>query len=995
MAATPCGRIFDVPHHPAIDMKTPLLNARRNLVAHATPLFTAVALLLPATFHAAPVAQKFASSGTFSPPAGVTSVTVECWGGGGAGGSAQRTTANAGGGGGGGGAYARKTISVSFPNSYTVTIPDAVAAPLSGFAAGDRVDGASVTFTGDGGESVTANGGQGGECAINSTGNGGAGGAAGAGLDEAWAGGNGAKNTSGNAGAGGSAASDDLAGFNATANSSTAPGTTPGTNSDHSGGSGGAGRTGSNVGNVGVAPGGGGGGGRSGPTAETRRGGAGGKGQIIITYEVALANAKANNALPLNQTASWTSAVPGSTDPAIWDGTVGGPNTTVLGSNLAFGSIQILNPGGAVTIDTGNTLTLGDAVTDIDLGSSTADLTLNCNLALGDDNEWTVSSIRTLTIGGSISGTGAIAKKGAGLTVLSGDNTYASLTDITAGTLKILHANALGNVSDFTQVANSAGLLLEGGISFAAEELFVASGTATSAQLRNVSGNNTWNGAIFTTGSATAVRISSEADLLTLAGTVTGATPTQVVLQGQGDILVTGKITGTSPFTSSNLNNLGVASTVLGTRTLSNTSNDFTGKINVNGGTLVLNGVGTTGNASNEVSVGAVAATSSGRLDLGGFSHTVGPVSVNSAPPTGDAISNGSLTGTSYSVTNATGIPTISANLLGSGVALTKSGAGQAILTGTNTYTGATTINAGNLRVNTPGSLAAGSTVTANNDSTIGGDGTINGNVIVTGSSTDHDSNPVTPNVIVTAKLAPGATSATGVLTVGGDLDITDAATHANAGTFFFGLGAVGSSDQVNAGTLHIGIGQLGFNDFSFSDVAGFGAGIYKLITTTGGITGTLNGASLTGVIAGLDATLAISLDGKDLELTVATAGGDYASWATLNGIGSEPFDDDFDHDGISNGVEYALGLNPTTSSQPPGVLSGNIITFTKGEDAIANGDVSWVIETSTTLAAGSWTAEVTQTPGDPGEPLPAISYTFTPGTPVRKFARLKVAQIP
>ena len=543
-------------------------------------------------------------------------------------------------------------------------------------------------------------------------------------------------------------------------------------------------------------------------------------------------------------------------------------------------------------------------------------------------------------------------------------------------------------------MANSAGLLLEGGISFAAEELFVASGTASSAQLRNVSGSNTWNGAIFTTGSATAVRISSETDLLTIAGTLTGASPTQLVLQGQGDILVSGKITGTSPFTSSNLNNLGVASTILGTRTLSNTSNDFTGKINVNGGTLVLNGVGTSGNVTNEVSVGAVAATSSGRLDLGGFSHTVGPVSINSAPPTGDAIRNGSLTGTSYAVTNATGIPTISANLLGSGVALTKSGAGQAILTGTNTYTGATTINDGNLRVNAPGSLAAGSTVTANNDSTIGGDGTINGNVIVTGSSTDHDSNPVTPNVIVTAKLAPGATSATGVLTIGGDLDITDAATHANAGTFFFGLGAVGSSDQVNAGTLHIGTGQLGFNDFSFSDVAGFGAGIYKLIATTGGITGTLNGASLSGVIAGLDATLAISLDGKDLELTV-TAGGDYASWATSNGIGSELFDGDFDHDGISNGVEYALGLNPTTSSQPPGVFSGNTITFTKGADAITNGDVTWVIEKSTTLAAGSWTAAVTQSPGDPGVPLPAISYTFTPGTPVREFARLNVIQIP
>jgi hypothetical protein len=120
--------------------------------------------------------------------------------------------------------------------------------------------------------------------------------------------------------------------------------------------------------------------------------------------------------------------------------------------------------------------------------------------------------------------------------------------------------------------------------------------------------------------------------------------------------------------------------------------------------------------------------------------------------------------------------------------------------------------------------------------------------------------------------------------------------------------------------------------------------------------------------------------------------GDDYSTWATDNGIGGEPFNGDFDNDGISNGMEYALGKNPTVSSQPAGSLSGNTITFTKGADAIANSDVSWVIETSTTLDAGSWTAEVTQPAGDPAA---TIAYTFTPGTPAKKFARLKVVQVP
>jgi hypothetical protein len=99
---------------------------------------------------------------------------------------------------------------------------------------------------------------------------------------------------------------------------------------------------------------------------------------------------------------------------------------------------------------------------------------------------------------------------------------------------------------------------------------------------------------------------------------------------------------------------------------------------------------------------------------------------------------------------------------------------------------------------------------------------------------------------------------------------------------------------------------------------------------------------------------------------------------------------DDPDNDGLHNLVEYGLGKDPTVPSQPAAVLSGDVVTYTKGADAIANGDVSWVIETSETLAPESWTPQVTQAAQDA---TATISFTLTPTGPVRNFVRLKVAQ--
>ncbi|MCC6576060.1 MAG: hypothetical protein IT228_01855, partial [Flavobacteriales bacterium] len=55
---------------------------------------------MPTLWASAQVSMTYTTSGSFTPPAGVTQVVVECWGAGGRGGT--RTTNGQGGGGGGG-----------------------------------------------------------------------------------------------------------------------------------------------------------------------------------------------------------------------------------------------------------------------------------------------------------------------------------------------------------------------------------------------------------------------------------------------------------------------------------------------------------------------------------------------------------------------------------------------------------------------------------------------------------------------------------------------------------------------------------------------------------------------------------------------------------------------------------------------------------------------------------------------------------------------------
>jgi len=88
----------------------------------------------------APQTDSYSTGGTYTwtCPAGVTSVTLECWGAGG--GGSTRTTTGSGGGGGGGAYSKRNTIPVTPGTGYTVTV---------GSGGGPVNNGGDSTFTGD------------------------------------------------------------------------------------------------------------------------------------------------------------------------------------------------------------------------------------------------------------------------------------------------------------------------------------------------------------------------------------------------------------------------------------------------------------------------------------------------------------------------------------------------------------------------------------------------------------------------------------------------------------------------------------------------------------------------------------------------------------------------------------------------------------------------------------------------------------------------------
>ncbi|MFN0080128.1 MAG: beta strand repeat-containing protein [Prosthecobacter sp.] len=381
--------------------------------------------------------------------------------------------------------------------------------------------------------------------------------------------------------------------------------------------------------------------------------------------------------------------------------TAGGDNTDTTFAGVLSGT------GGSLTKAGTGTLTLTSASTytgtttisagTLQLGFQGTTGSLATTSAITNNGTLAFSRIDTVTQGTDfatvISGTGAVTKLFTNTLVLNGANTYAGLTTVSQGVLNIRHAEALGSTDAGTTVSAGAALQLQGGISVGAEALSLnGNGISTTGALRNISGDNSYGGAITLAGNT---RINSDAGLLTLS-TITG-TNRALTVGGAGNTTVQGIIsTGTGALTKD------------GTGTLTLTAaNTYTGSTTISAGTLSLSGAGALADTTAVNVSGAAAIFDISAISAAG--ETVGSLAGNA----GSSVVLGGKNLTLGADTTTTFVGVLS----GTGGSLTKAGTGILILTGANTYTGTTTISAGTLGIGngtTTGSLSVLSPITNN-----------------------------------------------------------------------------------------------------------------------------------------------------------------------------------------------------------------------------------------------------------------------------------------
>jgi autotransporter-associated beta strand protein len=321
--------------------------------------------------------------------------------------------------------------------------------------------------------------------------------------------------------------------------------------------------------------------------------------------------------------------------------TVGAGGTLDLNGHADKVAALVLN-GGTVTTG-GGTLILGGNITS-NATAATARISGNVDLG-GVARTVTVApgtAVESLIIDANISN-GGLTKAGTGALVLSGNNSYALPTTVSAGVLDVQSSTALGSTAQ-TTVAAGARVEIEGtGLSLG-EPLTLNGG----ASLTTLGGSNTWAGNITVPGTAT---VNVGAGQLTLGGVISGA----------------GGLTKAGP----------------GTLLIDGTSNTFAGLTTVSAGTL--GGTGNLGRVT--VSAGAHLAPGAGgpgTLAAGNASFVTGA--------SFDVDINGTAVGSGYDRLSAGSVALRGATLhvsLGSFTPL--SGSRFTIIHGTNPDAGKTT----------------------------------------------------------------------------------------------------------------------------------------------------------------------------------------------------------------------------------------------------------------------------------------------------------------
>ena len=327
------------------------------------------------------------------------------------------------------------------------------------------------------------------------------------------------------------------------------------------------------------------------------------------------------------------------------------------------------------------------------LAAGTLDVTGAGSLALGAAFDGTIANSGTFNynsttdqeLSGIISGAGALTKDNTSTLTLTGVNTYTGATTISAGTLQLD-----GSLTSAVTVASGANLDGEGSTTgalvFSGTTHTINADVGTAAALgsttsTDVSALNVGGFTVNVTGSATGAQ-----DVLTYGTSFTGALDRFVV--GTGTVSARGQTfadSGSAITLDLGFENKIWVGGVDGNWDINSTANWSGGSdaLYFDGDNVTFNDTATTKavviNGAN-VAPGSVTFSNTS----GGGAYTLS----SAAGQTLDGSGGISATGT--------GDVTISSDIIGSG-GFTQSGTGTTILSGANTYTGVTNINAGTL----------------------------------------------------------------------------------------------------------------------------------------------------------------------------------------------------------------------------------------------------------------------------------------------------------
>jgi len=676
-----------------------------------------------------------------------------------------------------------------------------------------------------------------------------------------------------------------------------------------------------------------------------------------------------------------------------------GANILVLsGTNTFTGQVSIEE--GVISVSNFNSEgvngQLGPGIQPIKIGSTTEGTLLYTgaggatNKQILFDNQGGAvdvsNSAAQLVLNGIVSGAGKFRKLGPGLIELFATNTISGNLLIQVGTIKATNTSSLGISS--VAVSNGATLEIINNTSIANNISAEGAGVTAGGAIRSSSGVNTIQGAITST---SGLRIACTLGTLNIQGTLTSGSGGNIdfrVTNGTAVINVLGLISGVTDV---------LLGTTNGTLVLANNSNNYSGRLQLTDGNCIITSikdysvpcsVGASSIGAIQIGNASVPATLiySGSGDSSNRTIQIGRSLTNTAGETGGATikasGSGTLTFTAANFNAQINVTTgVGANrtltLAGTGqgvisgiirdnlvtapatgtatISIVKSEAGIWTLSGTNTFTGTTSINAGYLIVANAAALGAIATATTINS---GGSLQVQGGITLAAEPlTISGSGPASDGAL--ANLS-GTNSVSGAITMAADARINSIA------------GALTLSGAVNGATRTLTLGGAGTLTIS---------GIITL--TTGGIicsgTGTiiLSAANAytgaTSINSGVVRISNASALGTAGAITVAPSGQleisgviTFARAIAISGIGSTAEGSLLNRSG-NNTFSGAITLNAdstigssvgifTISGTTSGTARNLILTTASGAEIIASNQIALTTGTLQKTGAGTLT---------------------------------------